>query len=564
MTDVVDGTLRGLRVFVSYRRHDTPGYAGRLYDYLVRRLGPEGVFMDIDDIRPGTDFDEVIHEALAECDVLLALIGPSWSTSTDRKGHRRLDEPADFVRRELEAAFERRIPVIPVLVQAASMPSLEDLPQPLSGLTRRQAFELSDRRWDDDIGDLISELQRFRLREGDAVAPVVERDTEVPVSARGEADPEDRVQGSAAGPKRRQRHLIIGLSVGAVALAVLVVLALVPRASTGPRTPTPGTVRGPSFIEPRGVAVAADGAVYVADARHNSIRRVRPDGTIEPFAGPSEHGGNDGDGGPAIRAGFGGPWGIAVVAKGAIYIADYYHNAIRRIAPDGTITTVAGSVGSPGFSGDEGQATKAKLSVTAAVASTEDGIFYIADQKNNRIRRVAGGVITTVAGNGRPGFSGDGGPATEASLNEPQGVAVTPDGTLYISDTGNHRIRKIDAAGIISTLAGNGEDRFSGEDEPAGGASLNYPKGLTVAADGTVYVADTRNNRVRRIDTGGTITTVAGNGEAGFGGDGGQGPRASLDAPQAVALAADGALYIADTGNKRIRRVTAGTIATVA
>jgi len=564
MTDVVDGTLRGLRVFLSYRRQDTPGYAGRLYDGLVECLGPDGVFMDIDAIRPGTDFAEVIHEALAECDVLLALIGPSWSTSTDRDGHRRLDDPADFVRTELGAAFERRIPVIPVLVQAASMPSSGDLPQPLSGLARRQAFELSDRRWDADFGELVSELHRFRLREGDEPAPAVDHDPDAPVSVRGEAKPGDRVRKPAAGPKRLRKHVAVGLSAVAVAVAIPVILVVVPKASNGPPTPTGDAVREPSFREPRGVAVAPDGAVYVADALHYSIRRAGPDGNIGPFAGPAERGGNYGDGGPAIRAELAQPRGIAVATNGAMYIADYYHDAIRRIAPDGTITTVAGIPGSPGFSGDEGQATKALLSVTAAVTAITDGTFYIADQKNNRIRRVAGGVITTVAGTDTAGFSGDGGPATGASLTEPQGVAVNGDGTLYISDTGNHRIRKIDTAGIISTFAGDGEERFSGEGEPAAGASLNFPTGLTVAPDGSVYVADARNNRVRRIGTDGTITTIAGDGEAGFGGDGGQGPRASLNEPQAVAVASDGAIYIADTGNDRVRRVAAGIITTLA
>jgi sugar lactone lactonase YvrE len=548
MTDLVDGTLGGLRVFVSYRRQDTPGYAGRLYDRLVRRLGPAGVFMDIDDIDPGTDFADVIHAALADCDVLLALIGPNWSTSTDLDGHRRLDNTADFVRKELEAAFDRDIPVIPVLVQAASMPSSAELPQSLSPLGRRQAFELSDRRWDADIRGLISELERFRV-DGEP-APAVAPDPDVPAPPCGEWRPGDRVRSPAAGPKRRQKQVVIGLSAGAVALAILIVLVLVPNASTRP------------FKEPVGVAVAPDGTVYIADARDNSIRRLRPDGTIDPFAGPGQRAGNYGDGGPARGAEFAGPRGIAVAANGAIYIADYYHSAIRRIAPDRTVLSVAGTY-SPGFSGDEGQATKAKLGAPAAVASISDGIFYIADQKNNRIRRVAGGVITTVAGTGRQGFSGDDGPATEARLSEPEGIALAPDGTLYISDTGNHRIRKV-VDGTITTVAGNGEDRFSGEREPALGATLNQPKGLAVAADGSVFVADAGNNRVRHINSDGTITTVAGDGEAGFGGDGGQGSQASLNAPQAVALSSDGSLYIADTGNKRIRRVAAGIIATVA
>lgn len=545
MTDVFDGTLRGLRVFVSYRRQDTPGYAGRLYDDLVDRLGPDGVFMDVETIRPGADFAEVIHDALAECDVLLALIGPGWSTSTDRAGHRRLADPADFVRRELEAAFERRIPVIPVLVQAASMPSPGDLPQALSGLARRQAFELSDRRWSGDVDELISELQRFRSREGDEPAPVFEGEPEVPVAPRGDAGPADRARGPASGPQRRWVYVTIGLAAMAVALAILVAIR----------------PRGPAFKGPGGVAVAPDGEVYVADSGNHRILRVRPDGTIKRFAGPADRGGNYGDGGPAHRAEFAGPRGMTV-ASGAIYIADYYHYKIRRIGPEGIITTVAGN-GEPGFGGDGGQATKAELNEPAAVAAVNDGIFYIADQKNNRVQRVAGGAITTVAGNGQGSFSGDGRPASEVSLNEPEGVAVAPDGTLYVSDTGNHRIRKIDTAGVISTLAGTGNEPFNG-DVAAGSANLSRPTGLAVAPDGTVYVADTGHDRVRRIDTDGTVTTVAGNGVAAFDGDGGQGSRASLKGPRAVALGPDGELYIADTGNNRIRRVADGIITTLA
>jgi TIR domain len=152
----------GLRIFISYRREDTSSYAGRLYDSIVARVGADQVFMDIDTIRPGSDFTEVLDAALHECDVLLALIGRTWLTRTDQNAHRRLDNPHDFVRRELEAALRRRIIIIPVLVQDTDMPLREQLPDSLSGIATRQAFELSDRRWRSDSQALLDELERLQ------------------------------------------------------------------------------------------------------------------------------------------------------------------------------------------------------------------------------------------------------------------------------------------------------------------------------------------------------------------------------------------------------------------
>src|SRR5438876_70388 len=219
-----------------------------------------------------------------------------------------------------------------------------------------------------------------------------------------------------------------------------------------------------------------------------------------------------------------------------------------------TINTVAG-----GGAGDGGAATDASLNQPRGVALDASGNLYIADQSNLRIRKVdaAAGIITTVAGNGSPAFAGDGGAATSASLNEPSGVAVDASGNVYIADQSNHRIRKVDAAtGIITTVAGNGSPAFAGDGGAATSASLNNPDGVAVDASGNVYIADQSNHRIRRVPAAtGIITTVAGNGSPAFAGDGGAATSASLNYPDRVALDASGNLYIADQNNHRIRKV---------
>jgi sugar lactone lactonase YvrE len=243
--------------------------------------------------------------------------------------------------------------------------------------------------------------------------------------------------------------------------------------------------------------------------------------------------------------------------------------------PPGSITTVAGSGRSGyalgGYSGDGGPATAARLSAPNDVAVGPDGSLYIADRDNHRIRKVAPtGVITTAAGNGRRGYSGDGGPATEASLNWPCGVDLGPDGSLYIADTRNMRIRMVAHDGIISTVAGDGwreqrGGRYAGDGGPATQASIGTAFDIAVARDGSVYVADGNNNRVRKVDAQGIISTVAGNGTSGYSGDGGRATDATLRGPSGVALGGDGSVYIADTGNHCIRKVdNAGVITTVA
>lgn len=521
----------GLRVFISYRRQDAPAHAGRLYDRLAEQFGADKVFMDVDAIRPGAVFTTSIEQALNGCDVFLAVIGRSWLTIADQDGTRRLHQPDDYVRRELEAALGRDIPVVPLLVEDAAMPVAIDLPASIAGLALRQAFELSDRRWGADVELLLEELERLGRPE---VAPTPEQ------------------------PVSRRRHPVVASAVVCAVIAVLFLAAVLETRD--------GSDKQRRLSEPAGVTVGGDGTVYVSDTRNGRILQVGPGHRVEPYAGPGPDSGNYGDGGPAGQAAFARPRGLAV-HDGTLYVADYYHQRVRAIAANGTITTVAGD-GRPGFSGDSGDAVIAELRQPAAVAVARDGTLYITDQRNHRIRCVdAGGRITTVAGDGQARFAGDGGPASAASLNEPMGVALSPDGAvLYIADTGNNRIRQVDMSTMrITTLAGGDEATFRGEGVDARTARLNGPRGLAVSADGSVYIADTRDNRIRKIANG-IITTVAGvGGNPGFAGDDGPGAKATLNLPEGVAVSADGAIvYIADTGNNRVRQVADGTISTLA
>lgn len=234
--------------------------------------------------------------------------------------------------------------------------------------------------------------------------------------------------------------------------------------------------------------------------------------------------------------------------------------------PVGTIVTLAGV--SAGFGGDGGPATAASLQLPRTMAADFAGNVYLIDTYNHRVRRIdRQGVITTIGGTGVAGYSGDGGPAIEARFDTPHGIAADPAGNVYVADPPNQRIRRIDAAtGIVTTVAGNGTSGFSGDGGPATAAQLRYPKGVEVSPDGSLYIADNNNHRVRRVDSAtGVITTVAGSGTRGFGGDGGPATAARLDEPRNIAFDAQARLYIVDQNNRRVRRVeTDGTISTFA
>jgi sugar lactone lactonase YvrE len=307
---------------------------------------------------------------------------------------------------------------------------------------------------------------------------------------------------------------------------------------------------------PRGIAVDLAGNLFIADTYNGRIRKVTSDGVITTVAGIGTSSGSSGDGGPATSAQIGQPSGTAVDSAGNLFITD--SDRIRKVTIDKIIHTVAGN-GSSGSSGDGGPATSARLYGPYGIAVDSAGNLFIADTYNNRIRKVTtGGIISTVAGNGSSGFSGDGGPATSAQLNIPWNVAVDSAGNLFIADRDNHRIRKVTPDGIIRTAAGIGTAGFSGDGGPASSAQLDSPLGAAADSAGNLFIADTFNSCIRKVTPDGIISTVAGNGSSGFSGDGGPATSANLSWPSGIAVDSAGNLLIVDTNNHRIRKVTLG------
>lgn len=306
---------------------------------------------------------------------------------------------------------------------------------------------------------------------------------------------------------------------------------------------------------PGGLAVGAGGELFVADQRNDRVRRVAGDGTVATVAGDGTFG-FGGDGAAATLASMASPLELALDAWGNVYIADVDNHRVRRLSPDGVMTTVAGN-GTRGSSGDGGPATEASLAEPTGVVVDGDGTIYVADFADHRVRRVApDGRITTVAGTGSPGSTGDGGPAAVAELREPSALALDGEGNLYVADSGNDRVRRIAADGRITTVAGSGVFGTGGDGGPATAAQLAVPSGLALDRSGNLYVAEQAGNRVRRIGSDGIITTVAGTGKRGFAGDDGPAARAGLANARALAAAPDGTLYVADADNHRVRRVT--------
>ena len=305
-----------------------------------------------------------------------------------------------------------------------------------------------------------------------------------------------------------------------------------------------------SVYYPTDMAVDGGGNIFISEA--NRIRKVDPTGIITVYAG--SYGGFSGDGGPALAAKLQSS-AVAVDNAGNVYTADWFNHRIRKINASGIINTICGN-GISSFSGDGGPAINATLNGPYGLAVDAAGNIYISDTDNNRVRKInTAGIITTVAGNGASGFSGDGGPATSASLNNPIGVAVDAAGNIYIADWQNDRIRKVNTSGIISTIAGTGTGAYSGDGGLATLAELNGPAAVDCDQYGNVFIADDVNRRIRMINSSGIISTLAGTGTYGSSGDGG--PAISAEIMHAWGLCTDsyGNVYIADENDNRIRKI---------
>lgn len=321
------------------------------------------------------------------------------------------------------------------------------------------------------------------------------------------------------------------------------------------------------FEQTSQISVDAAGNLIIADSANHRIRRMGADGIIRTVAGSGERpvinnrcepAGSIADGGEALAARLYNPSAAVAHMDGTLVIADQQNGRIRQVAASGAISTIAGSglhnLYSPGI-----PATASPMDWPTGLALDAAGLVHFTELHGNRVARIdASGRLATVAGFGFPGFSGDGLRATSAQLRKPTGIAFDRDGNLYIADTGNHGIRKVDAAGIISTIAGVGRAGFSGDDGPAAAAALNTPMDVKVDSKGVVFVADTLNHRIRRIGTDGIITTIAGTGEEGRGEDLMPAAESALSFPCAIAVDAADNLFIVDWQNHRIRKVVFG------
>jgi sugar lactone lactonase YvrE len=324
-----------------------------------------------------------------------------------------------------------------------------------------------------------------------------------------------------------------------------------------------GPAKSAGFCWPTDVALDAEGNLYISDGGvvcsgpgGHTVRKVDPDGTITTVAGTPGVLGLSGDGGPATKARLNFPVAVAVDGEGNLYISDTDNYRIRKVDKDGIITTFAGT-GKKGYSGDGGPATSAQLTDPGGLTFDDRGNLYLADFTS--VRKIdRSGTITTVAGTGRAGFSGDGGPATEAKIAAGD-VVFDREGNMYIADDDNHRIRKVDKDGIIHTVAGSGKADYSGDGSEATEAALNGPSGIDFDGEGNLYITCHNNHQVRKVDRNGTITTVAGTsgeagGIAGFNGEKGPATEVWLNEPIGLFVDDDaGVLYIADSSNGRIR-----------
>jgi sugar lactone lactonase YvrE len=306
--------------------------------------------------------------------------------------------------------------------------------------------------------------------------------------------------------------------------------------------------------DPSGLSFDTAGNAYIADSDNGAIRKVAPSGEITTVAGANGLG-YSGDGGPAINARLNRPTMVIADAAGNLYIADRDNHAIRKVNTSGIISTIAGGNGE-GYSGNGGLATRAKLNRPRDLLFDENNNLYFTERQNNVVRKVnTAGVISTIVGTSTGGYSGDGGPATQARLYHPRGLTLDAAGNLYVCDYLNHAIRKINTAGIISTIVGGHGPGYTGDGGQAVSAKLNKPSDVLFDTDGSMFISEHENHVVRVVDSAGIIDTFAGGNGAGFSGDGGPPEEARLSWPSGLAFDSGGRLYIADRNNNVIRRI---------
>jgi uncharacterized protein (TIGR03437 family) len=316
-----------------------------------------------------------------------------------------------------------------------------------------------------------------------------------------------------------------------------------------------GPAKDAVLFRPSGVAIDPAGNVYIADTGTERVRKLTPGGIIMTAAGTGSPG-YDAQQSSAGLAQLNSPSGIAADAWGNVLVADTGNHTIRRISPDGRIYAVVGT-GKPALAADGVFPGLAPLSGPRGVCADSAGLVYAVDSLNHRVMRVPpAAAISMAAGNGSPGASGDDGPAAFAQLNLPGACATDSAGNLYIADTESHRIRKVSAGGIISTVAGSGLEGSSGDGGPATEARLRAPRGVAINAGGELFISDTGNHRIRKVTTDGRIQTIAGGETAAFSGDGGPATSARLNGPLGLTLDGAGNVYVADTGNNRVRRLS--------
>jgi RHS repeat-associated protein len=360
-------------------------------------------------------------------------------------------------------------------------------------------------------------------------------------------DPASQTLYQGDGSRRSAEKISIGITTIAGACTRDVVLGGYYGGDGGPATDG-------GLNRPAAIAFGPDGSLYIADTYNQRVRRVRADGIISTVAGNGQAG-FSGDGGPATAARLYDPSDVAVGPDGSIYIADSVNHRIRRVGPDGIISTVAGG-GTRSFTRGSGPATAAGLLYPDGIAVGPDGSLYIPN-RNHILRVGPDGIIRSIAGDGSNGSYGDGGRAMQAAIGDVNGIAVGPDGSLYIADFYNHRVRRITPDGIITTVAGGGTEL--GDGGPAISAKLKAPYRLGLGPDGSLYIADREQARIRRVAPNGIITTVAGKGYTSTIGDGGPAQSAGLENPEDAAIGPDGSLYIADTEHHCVRRAGPGS-----